>query len=164
MNGRARPILLGSILLLLSFSSFTVFRALSTSSSPPFVSRLIPTLSYYEVNRDSQVSATITLSNGCLQPTSWGTPVQSENNFSVTAKVTDYSGPQISCTLAIVNVQYTYSLGQLAAGNYSFTFNACIAFPNYGGAGDCNNNKAKKSIRAGNPISQPPVNDKIELA
>ena len=124
----------------------------------------MPALNYYEVNGDSQVSATITLSNGCLQPTSWGTPVQSENNFSVTAKVTDYSGPQISCTLAIVNVQHTYSLGQLAVGNYSFTFNVCIAFPNYGGTVECNNNRATIFFQAGNSTPKPPANDKIELA
>src|SRR5256885_608269 len=169
MNGRARPILLGSILLLLSFSSFTVFRALSTSSSPPFVSRLIPTLSYYEVNRDSQVSATITLSNGCLQPTSWGTPVQSENNFSVTAKVTDYSGPQISCTLAIVSVQYTYNLGHLYPGLYSFTLDLCKVFIGWGTTNtnsskimdtmtstDCSSTRTIFFVVPGNPAPHPP--------
>ena len=164
MNGRVRPILLGSILLVLSISSLMVFRALSSPSTPPYISRLMPALNYYEVNGDSQVSATVTLGNGCLQPTSWGTPVQSENNFSVTAKVTDYSGPQISCTLAIVNVQYTYSLGQLAVGNYSFTFNACIDFPNYSGTVDCNNNRTTIFFEAGTSSPKPPLNDKIELA
>src|SRR3989454_4899226 len=164
MNGRVRPILLGSILLVLSLSSLMVFRALSSPSTPPYISRLMPALNYYEVNGDSQVSATVALGNGCLQPTSWGTPVQSENNFSVTAKVTDYSGPQISCTLAIVNVQYTYSLGQLAVGNYSFTFNACIDFPNYSGTVDCNNNRTTIFFEAGTSSPKPPLNDKIELA
>src|SRR5207245_11409066 len=113
MCRRARPGLLRSVLLGPSLYRFIIVPALSSPSTPPYISRLMPALNYYEVNGDSQVSATVTLGNGCLQPTSWGTPVQSKNNFSVTAKVTDYSGPQISCTLAIVNVRYTYTLSYI---------------------------------------------------
>src|SRR5712692_1896707 len=113
-------------------SGLIVPRGLTAFLPPPPV-RLSPSLNYGEVNGDSQVIATITLGNGCIQLTSWGTPVQSGDEFSVTAKVTDNSGPGIFCTLAIYGVHHTYSLGQLAAGNYSFTLTACITFPQYGG-------------------------------
>ena len=158
ITGRARVILLGSVLLLLSLSSFTILRGLSSVSPSPPMSRLMPTLSYSEFNGDSQVSATIILSNGCLHLTSWGTPVQSGNKFSVTAAVTDYSGPQIACTLAILGAQNTYSMGQLAIGDYSFALDACISFPNYGGAIDCSN-KASIFFHAGGPNPKPPTSE-----
>ena len=159
INGRARVILLGSVLLLLSLSSFTILRGLSSASPSTPVNRLMPTLNYNEFNGDSQVGATITLSNGCLHLTSWGTPAQSGNNFSATAQVTDYSGPEIVCTLAIITPQFTYSLGRLASGNYSFTLNACIAFPSYGGAIDCNSNKATIFFQPGSSNPKPPPTD-----
>ena len=128
MTRRARMILLGSVLLLLSISSFTILRGLSSSSPSIPVSRLMPALSYGEVNGDSEVNASIVL-GGCVQLASWGTPVQSGNEFSVTASAVDISGPGIACPAFVFVSEHTYEFGQLAPGNYSFTLTACTNFP-----------------------------------
>jgi hypothetical protein len=157
-------ILLGSVLLLLSISSFTILRGLSSPSPSPPVSRLMPTLSYGEVNGDSRVNASIMLGNGCLHLASWGTPIQSGNSFSVVATVTDIAGPVSACTLEVRVLQNTYSLGLLAQGSYSFAFSACIGFPQYGGVVDCTNN-ASIFFQAGisSPKPSPPTSSKIRL-
>jgi len=164
INGRARVILLGSVLLLLSLSSFTILRGLSSASPSTPVSRLMPTLSYGEVNGNSQVNASIMLGNGCLHLTSWGSPVQSGSSFSVVATVTNVAGPDSACTLDVRVVQTTYDLGQLVQGSYGFALSACIVFPQYGGVVDCSN-KASILFQAGlsNPRTPPLANDGIRL-
>jgi hypothetical protein len=164
MTRRARMILLGSVLLLLSLSGLTILHGLSTSSPAPPVSRLMPTLSFGEVNGDSQVNATLMLGNGCLHLTSWGSPVQSGNSFSVVATVTDVAGPDSACTLIVQGFRNTYNLGRLVQGSYIFALSACISFPQYGGVVDCSN-KASIFFQAGisNPKPTPPTSGEIKL-
>ena len=161
---RARVILLGSVLLLLSISSFAILRGLSSSSASPPVSRLMPTLNYGEVNGNSQVNASIMLGNGCLHLTSWGSAVQSGNSFLVVATVTDVAGPDSACTLEVRVLQNTYKLDLLVQGSYIFALSACIVFPQYGGVVDCGN-KASILFQAGisNPRPTPLTNDRIRL-
>lgn len=162
VTGKARLVLLASVLLLLSLSGLIVPRGLTAFLPPPPV-RLSPTLNYGEVSGDSQVNASMVL-GGCLQLTSWGTPLQSGNKVSVTASVVDSAGPGIFCPAVVFVVEHTYGLGQLSAGNYSFTLTACIVFPHYGGAVDCSN-EASIFFQAGvsNPKPPPPTSDKIKL-
>ena len=163
MNGR--PILLGSILLLLSLSSVAILRALSTSSLTPTVGGFGPSLNYLEVNGDSQVTATIVHGDGCFQVTSWKAPVQSGNEFSVNASIVDYDGPGTACTAVMLTLQHSYMLGQLDAGNYSFTFSACVTYPNQGGVVDCTSYKAKILFQTigSNFKPLPPTGSKIML-
>ena len=165
ITGRARLFLLGFILLLLSLSSLAILRGLSSAPPSPPVTRLMPTLTYGEVKGDSQVTATITLGDGCLGLTSWGTSVQSGKKFSVNATVVDTAGPEASCTLNVSYPQNSYSLGQLAMGNYSFSLSACIVFASYGGAIDCRSNKTTIFFQTAGSDSQPPpiVDDEIKL-
>ena len=161
---RAPVILLGSVLLLLSLSSLAIIRGLSSASQSPPITRLMPTLHYGEVNGDSQMNASMVL-GGCIQLTSWETPLQSGNKFSVTASIIDYASTGMVCAAMVYVSEHTYGLGQLTAGNYSFTLTACTTFPQYSGEVDCSSNKATVFFQAGgsNLKPPPPTNDEIKL-
>ena len=140
ITGQARPILFGSVLLVLSISSFAILRGVPSSSPSPPVTLLNPTLEYHLVNGDSQVIASLTLGNGCLRMSDWGTTLNSEKNFfSATARVIDTAGPTTDCTLSILFAHHTYSLGYLPAGDYTYNLTACTVFPSYQVAVDCSN-------------------------
>lgn len=152
-------ILFGSILLLLSLSSFTILRGLAASSPSPPVTLLTPTLEYHFVSGDSQIIATLVLGNGCSTVSDWGTAVESRNRFSASVTVVDVAGPSTACTAVVTYSQHTYSLGLLPEGNYSFALTACIVFPSYNGTVDCSN-KTSMVFRISNPGTP---NDDVSL-
>ena len=76
----------------------------------------------------------------------WGTPVQAGSNFTVDALVEKFNGPSAQ---VLTNTAQIYDLGNIAAGNYTFTFK------NSGTTVDTLNFTVSFTAPPANPIDDP---------
>lgn len=76
-------------------------------------------LKFRMLNGISYIDISITFSDCGFMVSNWGTVVSEGNDFWVNSEIWDWTGP--AC-LMIITESYTYTLGYLEGGNYTFTF------------------------------------------